>query len=322
MNVRWFWWFRTLTIQVITFFVVLFLIFSLVYMAGGTTILPVDRTPGRAKPVARPHKPQARELPGAYLRWLGNAFQLDFGRSLVSRQPVNKLIFDRLKNSILLNIYAFTLMLGAGITIGIIIAFRSRHDTHPVEWFLYVLYAIPDFVLGILLLSIFSFELGWFPSHGLQGLDPAASSGVSFWRTVYFMTLPAFTLAASGVVFLARFTKTSVMELMDAPFVFAMRSRGLSSRLILYRVFRNSLIPFMTLSGFLIPALVGGSVVVESLFSFPGIGKTFYDAVLIRDYPIILAITMIDTAFVYIGLALSAIFVRIADPRTRYEVAR
>ena len=317
-----FWWIRTLLVQAITFLFVLFLIFSLIYLAGGSTVMPPDRVPGRVRVLHRPTKPTVQALPGAYLHWLGNACQLDFGRSYITRQPVSNLLFSRLKNTIILNMYALILMIGTGTAIGLFIALRSRHNTHPTEWFLYAIYAIPDFVLGIVLLTCFSFYLGWFPSHGLRGLEPGLHGETSLLTAIYYMTLPAVTLAASGVVFLARFTKTSILELMDAPFVFAMQSRGLSTTHILRRVFRNSMVPFMTLSGFLIPALVGGSVVIEALFSFPGIGKTFYDAVLVRDYPIILAVTLIDTAFVYIGLAISAVLVRMADPRTRHEMAR
>ena len=317
---RRFWWVRSLLTQLLTFLIVLFLIFALIYLAGGTTVMPTDRR-ADIKRVERPENPTLLELPAAYLTWLGNAARLDFGQSFVSRQPVNRLIWERLKNTIALNVYSLLIMILSGVTLGIFVAFRSRHKTHPSEWFLYILYAIPDFVLGIVVLSIFSFHLGWFPSHGLRGFATTINPDTNWFQLLHHMTLPAITLAASGIVFLARFTKTSVLERMDAPFVFAMRSRGVPQNKILFRVFRNSLVPFMTLSGFIIPALVGGAVVIESLFSFPGIGKTFYDAILIRDYPIILAITMVNTAFVYIGMALSAIFVRMADPRTRYEMA-
>ncbi len=306
-----------------SFLIVMFLIFSMVYMAAGTTVLPASRNPRIRVTQPRETDMSWTRLPGAYIRWLGSALHGDFGKSLINRRPVVELIKSRLVNSLLLNAYALSFMLIVGIMLGLLLAFRrhGREGSHPVEWFLYLLYAIPDFVMGILLLMLFSFGLGWFPSHGMPSTEPAESILLRAFKLIHYMTLPALTLAASGVVFMARFTRSSITEQLETPYVFALRSRGVKPRIIVFRIVRNTLTPFLTLSGFLIPALVGGAVVVESIFSYPGIGKTFYDAVVFRDYPVVLAMSLISTAFVYVGLSVSNGLVRLTDPRIRHDAS-
>lgn len=315
--------FRPVLGYAVSFFLVMFLIFTMVYKAAGTTVLPTTQTPrSRRVPVQHPEI-QWSQLPAAYLQWLGAALRGDFGKSLINRRPVTELVHTRLVNSLLLNLYTLTVMLITGMALGLFLAFRksAKDRSHPIEWFLYLLYAIPDFILGILLLMLLSFGLGWFPSHGMPAFDSGDPFLFRFLKLIHHMTLPALTLAASGVVFMARFTRSSITEQLETPYVFALKSRGVPQRTIVLRILRNTLTPFLTLSGFLIPALVGGAVVVESIFSYPGIGKTFYDAVIFRDYPVILAMSLISTAFVYIGLSISNGLVRLTDPRIRHDVS-
>ncbi len=303
----------------LSFFLVMFLIFLLVFRVGGETVLPTAGNLTISKKTSIVTTPSLTETPGAYLHWLSQSLRLQFGTSFSTRRPVSKLVFPRLWNSILLNLFSLFLIFLGGIFLGTFLAYHTPESGHPLESFLYILYAVPDFVLGVLLLSIFAFSLHWFPSCCLHSFNISISNP---WMRVldvlYHLILPGITLSASGLVFITRFTKSSLVEILDAPFIFALKSRGIPSRRVLRHVLKNGVFPFLTMAGFIIPAIVGGAVVVESLFSFPGIGKTFFDAVLARDYPVILAICFIDTLFVFLGLTISNLLYYFFDPRVKH----
>ncbi len=305
--------------RVLYFLLVMFLIFILIYRVGGETVLPTSGNLSLKVNNAGTSPPSFKKLPGAYLSWLTGAVRLQFGRSLSTRRPVSDLVFHRLWNSILLNLFSLALIFIGGVALGSFLAYYSPQAGHPLESFLYLLYAIPDFVLGVALLSLFAFYLHWFPSCCLHSFNLNVTGHIhNAVDVLYHLILPGITLSASGLVFVTRFTKSSLDEILDAPFVFALKSRGIPTRKVLRHVLKNGIFPFLTMTGFIIPAIVSGAVVVESLFSFPGVGKTFFDAVLARDYPVILAITFIDTLFVFLGLMISNFLYRHFDPRVKH----
>ncbi|RLE24212.1 MAG: hypothetical protein DRJ08_01270 [Acidobacteria bacterium] len=305
-------------IYLLSFLVVMFLIFILVYRVGGETVLPNSADLSLQIKNSGVNPPRVEEMPGAYLKWLAKAVRLEFGTSLSWHRPVSELILPRLWNSILLNLFSLFLIFSGGLTLGSFLAYHTPQAGHPLESLLYLLYAIPDFVLGVGLLSIFAFHLHWFPSCCLHSFNLHVNAPLQNTADVlYHLVLPGVTLSASGIVFITRFTKSSLDEILNAPFVFALKSRGLPRRIVLRHVLKNGIFPFLTMAGFIIPAIVSGAVVVESLFSFPGIGKTFFDAVLTRDYPVILAVVFIDTLFVFFGLITSNFLYRHFDPRVK-----
>ncbi len=310
---------KSILVHLLSFFVVLFLIFILIYSVGGETVLSTSSNLSFRVRSVGASSPRITEMPGAYLRWLSKAIRLEFGSSLVSRRLVSDIVFPRLWNSILLNLFSLAFIFMGGVTLGSFLAYHTPDFGHPMESLLYVLYAIPDFVLGVGLLSVFAFHLHWFPSCCMHSFNQHVTG---HWHNAidvfYHLILPGITLSASGLVFITRFTKSSLAEILDAPFVFALKSRGIPPRRVLRHVLKNGIFPFLTMAGFIIPAIVSGAVVVESLFSFPGIGKTFFDAVLARDYPVILAVTFIDTLFVFLGLMISNFLYQYFDPRVKH----
>ncbi|MCK5878881.1 MAG: ABC transporter permease [Holophagae bacterium] len=310
---------KSVLMHLLSFLFVMFLIFILVYRVGGETVLPTSGNLSFGKKTVRVSSPRIVEMPGAYLRWLSKAVRLQFGTSLSWRRPVADLVFPRLWNSILLNLFSLALIFIGGVALGSFLAYHTPQAGHPLESLLYVLYAIPDFVLGVGLLSIFAFHLHWFPSCCLHSFNlHVTGNWYKAMDVLYHLILPGVTLSVSGLVFITRFTKSSLGEILDAPFVFALKSRGIPRQRVLRHVLKNGIFPFLTMTGFIIPAIVSGAVVVESLFSFPGIGKTFFDAVLERDYPVILAIAFIDTLFVFLGLMISNFLYRHFDPRVNH----
>lgn len=310
---------KSVLMRILSFLLVMFLIFLLVYRAGGETVLPTSGNLSMGVRNAAASPPSFTELPRAYITWLSGAVRLQFGRSLSTRRPVSDLVFHRLWNSVLLNLFSLALIFIGGLSLGSILAFHTPETGHPLESLLYLLYAIPDFVLGVALLSLFSFHLHWFPSCCLHSFNVNVTGPLhNTLDVIYHLILPGITLSASGLVFVTRFTKSSLDEILDAPFVFALKSRGIPTRKVLRHVLKNGIFPFLTMTGFIIPAIVSGAVVVESLFSFPGVGKTFFDAVMARDYPVILAISFIDTLFVFLGLMVSNFLYKHFDPRVKH----
>ncbi len=313
--------FNAFLMRLLSFFVVLFLIFVLVYRVGGETVLPTTGNLSVKMNTVAPATPKLMDFPAAYFRWLSGAIRFRFGSSFFWQRPVSDIVLPRLFNSILLNLFSLALIFFGGIGLGSLLAYHTPENGHPLESLLYILYAIPDFVLGVGLLSLFAFHFHWFPSCCLHSFNLHVTGPLeNVTDVLYHLILPGLTLSASGLVFITRFTKSSLGEILDAPFVFALKSRGIPRRQVLRHIMKNGIFPFLTMAGFIIPAIVSGAVVVESLFSFPGIGKTFFDAVLARDYPVILAIVFIDTLFVFLGLTISNLLYRQFDPRVKHAM--
>jgi peptide/nickel transport system permease protein len=183
----------------------------------------------------------------------------------------------------------------------------------------YLLYALPVFWVGLLLQMLFSLRLGWLPGYGLvaedhqylgplaRGLDVAAH-----------LVLPVTCLAYGGLAYLSRFVRATLLDSVGGEGTRAARARGLSEWAVLYRHgFRQAAIPMLTLAGFLLPGLVGGSVIVETIFAVPGLGQLFVDAVFQRDLPVLMALTLLSGAATLGGVVLADLAYAVADPRVR-----
>jgi len=284
---------------------VFFFIYSLIYKSGGDTIL-TSSTSSQFHISINKHINQKNNILISYFLWLKKAISFEFGKSLITNKNVNNLIKPVLINSFLLNCFALAITLFGGVFIGILSTFLSTKFSKLVEFPLFILFAIPDFLLSVILLTIFAFTLHLFPSYGVHSLN---YNSLGFFEKyldlIHHLILPAIALSATSLVFISRFTKTTFSDTKDAIFVNAMISRGVSSKYILKAIFKNTLFPFISLLSILIPSLISGSVIVESIFSFPGIGLLFYKSILSRDYPVVLAIAFINTIFVFAGIFIS-----------------
>jgi peptide/nickel transport system permease protein len=258
-------------------------------------------------------------LPVQYLRWLGGVLRGDFGSSLRDGRPVAERIAERLGPTLLLNAAALGIVFGAGVPLGVAMArARGSRFDRGSRWALFLLFALPTFWIAGLLQIGFAVRLGWLPMHGLRspGLEQAGSAARAL-DLARHLALPAVCLAYGQIAFLARFTRASLLESLGAEFVRAARARGLpESTVVLRHAFRNALLPMLTLTGLSVPALVGGSVVIESIFAWPGLGRLFHDAVFDLDYPLVLALTVLAAALTLGGNLAADLLYRIADPRT------
>ncbi|HEY4551658.1 MAG TPA: ABC transporter permease [Bacillaceae bacterium] len=256
-------------------------------------------------------------IPVQYVKWLGNMAQGDFGTSLIRRGvPVSEMIMNRLPNTILLMVVSTILAILIAVPFGIISAMRpySKIDyTVSVTSFLGV--ATPNFWLGLMMIIFFGVKLGWFPTGGVSTLN----ADFSIWDRLHHLIMPAFVLAAADMAALTRYTRSSMLEVLKQDYIRTAKSKGFKERtVVLKHGLRNGLIPIITIFGLMLPSFISGAAITENVFSWPGIGRLFIESAFTRDYPVIMALTVISAIFVVIGNLLADILYAIFDPRIEY----
>jgi len=273
-----------------------------------------------------------RSLPIRYVTWLSHFIRGEWGTSLAQGRAVTAVIGSALGPTLLLVGSSLFLSYFCGVAIGAWQAARhgTARDTGASVATLLV-YGLPSYWLALVLVMVFSYHAaraGWpawlrFPAFGLAGLDADfLPPGARVADRLRHLVLPLTTLALIGAAGVARFARAASLEVRRERFVLAARTRGLPpARLERRHVLRNALIPVITLLGLNLPALVSGMVFVEVIFAWPGMGRVIVEAVLARDYPVVLATTAVFAALVVLGNALADLLYALADPRMRREGA-
>lgn len=241
-----------------------------------------------------------------YLRYIGGVFRGDFGTSIRSGQPVLTEIVDRLPSTAALTLSAVVLAAIVGITLGVIAAVRGGGWADSlIMGFAMLGISMPTFWSGILLILFFGLMLGWFP---IAGEGPMA------------LVLPSVTLAAPASAVLARITRSSVLEVVGLDYIQSARAKGLAERIVIMRhVLRNALIPIITILGLQFGGLMSGAVIVESVFTRPGLGRYTITAIQSRDFPQIQGIVLVVAAiYVFVNLVVDLLYA-VIDPRIRYR---
>ncbi|MYT73475.1 MULTISPECIES: ABC transporter permease [unclassified Streptomyces] len=242
-----------------------------------------------------------------YVRWLGDAFGGDLGRSLVYRQDVTALIATRIATTLWLVCYSSVLIVVGGLAAGSLAALRGGRTDALVSGVSSLFLATPVFVVGVVLVIVFARGLGWFPVFG---------AGEGFGGRLHHLTLPALTLAIGSAAYLARITRASVREEMGREHVDTARSRGLSeSRIVRRHVLRNAAVPVTTVVGLTVAGLLAGAVVVENVFALDGIGSLLVRAIMQRDFAVVQAVVLVLVAsFVVVNLVVDLLY-SVLDPR-------
>ncbi len=255
-----------------------------------------------------------------YGLWLGGLASGDLGISMETREPVIERLKPALWNTLRLNVVAVLVVYMIAIPLGAVAAANRGRALDTVTGVaLFGLYSLPNFWVGTLLLVFLAGGqyLNWFPARGL-GPDSLADAGIwnRLWASVPHFVLPVITLAYLQLAALSRYARTGFLEALAQDYVRTARAKGLSSTAVLRKhVARNSLIPVITEFGVVLPALVSGSIVVESIFSIPGMGRLAVAAVFARDYPMILAINLILAVLTLAGMILTDLLYAWLDPR-------
>jgi peptide/nickel transport system permease protein len=259
-----------------------------------------------------------RPLPEQFGMWIGRIARLDLGESFVDHRPVSERIREALPHTLALNGLALFFALAIAIPLGVVAGGRPEGAFDRVSsTALFALYSLPTFWAALLLQTLFSVQLRWLPLYGTAS-DTAPAGLPGLPDRLAHLALPVACLTYGTLAFVARLVRSGVAEARSSDFVLAARARGASrSRAIWGHALPNALLPVITLAGLLVPALLSGSVIVERIFAWPGLGRLYFDSILARDYPVILALSLLS-AVATLGATLAAdIALAVADPRVR-----
>jgi peptide/nickel transport system permease protein len=255
-----------------------------------------------------------RPITQQFVIWIGNVLRGDLGESFFFKKTVAELIVERLEPTLALSVCTLVFAVLVSVPLGIVAAWRRGTWIDRAVMGLSVLgFSVPVFVIGYALIYLFAIHFAWLPVQGYQRLRDG------FGGFIERMILPSVTLAVIYVALIARITRTSVLEVINADYVRTARAKGLPELPVLLRhVLRNAAVPIVTVIGLGVALLIGGVVVTESVFSIPGLGRLTVDAVLARDYPTVQAVILLfSVVYVLINLLVDLTYT-VLDPRIRY----
>ncbi len=320
--------FKRLLLATITLFGITVIVFFIIHLAPGSPIDAlasegeIHQIPANVYEQMQKTYHLDQPLYKQYLYWLNDLIHLDLGISFFDHRSVAEKIWERLPNTILLNLCAIFLMFIISIPVGALSASKQNSKFDKASGiFFYILYSLPNFWVAIILQIVFAVSLKVLPLYGLQS-EGAEQFGIMRWLLdrANHIILPAICLSYSGLAFLSRFSRAGLVEVIRQDYIQTARAKGLSEKVITFKHgLRNSLIPLLTLFGFMVPALIGGSIIIEQIFSWPGIGRLFFEAVLQRDYPTVMGLSFISAVLTLLGILFADILCMVADPRIRYE---
>ncbi len=257
-----------------------------------------------------------------YLVWLKNFFKFNFGVSFIDGRSVRDKIFERMPITILINVLAILVIFLFSIPIGIKSAIRrgSFFDKSTTV-FVFLGFAAPGFWLALILMDFFGVRLGWFPVSGITSLDFANFSLPGKIADIaHHLFLPVLVASIGGLAGVSRYMRQSMLNIINQDYIRTARAKGLKEHVVIYRhALRNALLPIITILGLSIPGLISGSVIFESVFSIPGMGKLMVEAVFARDYYTIMGGLVLSALLTLIGNFLADISYAYVDPRIRYE---
>jgi peptide/nickel transport system permease protein len=297
-----------------------------------------------------------KPLPERYWIWLKRLVKFDFGESFKDHRPVLTKILEALPITLQLNGISLLLIYGISIPVGIFSAthqFTRRDSTITV--ILFILYSLPSFWVAMLLMyflggvggsttlhnlfdSMFTrigiadwgairwllehvLTFDWFPIYGF-GSENSESLPFGKWLLdrLWHFCLPVFCMTYAGFATISRYARAGLIETVRQDYIRTAKAYGFSNKIVIYKyALRNSLIPLITILGTLIPSMIAGSVIIESIFSLPGMGKLFYESILSRDYPMIMGVFSITAVLTLVGLIISDILYAMTDPRIKFE---
>ncbi|MCR8641609.1 ABC transporter permease [Paenibacillus sp. N1-5-1-14] len=257
-----------------------------------------------------------------YFTWAGNMIQGNLGDSLQHKMPVTKVIKTYIWNSFIISLASLVISWTVALIVGTISAIKQYSlIDKTTTFFVFTAMSLPSFFLGLLLIKLFAVDLGYFPIGGMTTAGASGATGMSYFKDVVnHMVLPVTVLVMINAGQLTRFFRTSMLDVIRQDYIRTARAKGLKeSKVIFKHALRNALLPAITLLGFEIPGLFAGSIITESIFIWPGIGKVYLASINIRDYPLMLGFTMFSAVLTLIGTYISDILYGMADPRIRLK---
>ncbi|WP_160031867.1 ABC transporter permease [Paenibacillus sp. An7] len=298
-----------------------FLIFSLYALTPGDYVSSnIKLSPER--------KAELRELYGLdkplldrYVIWIKNALQGDFGYSLAQQKPVLTLFNEYIWNSFLLAAVSTFFTWLIAVVIGVISAYKqySWFDT-LVMLIIFAAMSIPSFFIGLYLIKMFAVDLKWLPPGGMTTTGSNATGLAYAKEVIQHMALPVVVMTLLGIGSLTRYIRSNMIDVIKQDYIRTARAKGLTERKVLFtHALRNALLPAITLIGFELPGLFGGSLIIEKIFNWPGIGQLYMSSFSLRDYPLLMSFTVFIAILTVLGTLLSDLLYRIADPRVKLD---
>ena len=308
-----------------------FVSFIVIHLAPGEPVPGGEEDLGRQLPKEVVEK--IRELYGLdkplhvqYWNWVTRLARLDFGRSFSpDARPVLQKIGERLPITLLLNIVELLIIVTLAIPIGVLSATRQYSTFDKITTvFVFVGFATPDFWLALMLMIVFGVQLGWLP---ISGLRSPTWEYLAFWKQQWdflaHLVLPILVATFGGLAGFSRYMRQSMLEVVRQDYIQSARAKGLPERVVIGKhALRNALLPIVTVLGLSLPGLIGGSVIVESIFAIPGMGQLMVQAVFERDYPVIMGNLVIVATLTLVANLIADLTYSLVDPRIRVAARR
>lgn len=320
---------RRLLIGAVTLLLITFVIYGLIRNMPGTPLTVNNAEQDPSKEISPERQKQLEAIYGldkpwyeAYGVWLSNVAQGDLGRSFSRNEPVTRIIGDRIGPTLLLSIPSVLLGYMLAIPLGLYCSARNgKTDERVISTGLYMLYSFPSFVAALFLQLLFAVHLGWLPLFGMMGdhYDEMSFWGKT-WDLFLHALLPVTVYTYGGLAYDARFIRANMQEVLRQDYIRTARAKGLSNATVVCKhAFRNTLIPLVTLIGLTLPTLLSGSVIVEQIFSWPGMGRQFFDSITERDYPTVMGLTLMFSLLTLLAQLLADLMYALVDPRVRLD---
>src|SRR3989454_498371 len=307
-----------------------FVSFIVIHLAPGD---PVEMAGGDVPMTQNPQVGKWREELGLdkplhvqYLNWVSRLVRFDFGRSFAPHgRPVLTMIAERLPITLLLNIVEMLIIVTMAVPVGALSATRQYSAFDKVTTiFVFIGFATPDFWLALLLMILFGVQLGWLPISGLRSMN---AEYLTFWaQQVDFLShllLPITVATFGGLAGFSRYMRQSMLEVVRQDYIQSARAKGLAERVVIGKhALRNAMLPIVTILGLSLPGLIGGSVIVESIFAIPGMGQLMVQSVFQRDYPVIMGNLVIVSTLTLVANLIADVCYALVDPRIRFAGRR
>jgi peptide/nickel transport system permease protein len=321
---------RRLLLGALTLVLITFLVYGLIRFMPGT---PLTLNQAVADPSMQMSEADIKRLEKAYgldkpwyegyWDWIGKVvMRRDMGRSISRKQPVATLISERIGNTLILTVSSLILTYLLSIPLGLWMTARS--DTLAAKStgiVLYMLYSLPSFVAALYLQIIFAVKLGWLPLRGITSVGYAEMSVFGqTWDIFLHALMPVICFTYGSLAYYSRFIKSNMQEVIRQDYIRTAKAKGLGEHSILVKhAFRNTLIPLVTLMGLTLPSLLSGAILLEMIFSWPGMGTLFFESLSERDYPTIMGLTLMFSVLTLAGQLLADILYAVVDPRVTYK---
>jgi peptide/nickel transport system permease protein len=321
---------KRLVYIVFVFFIISILMFAIYKAMPGD---PVEIMLGDSKTTMKPDAYQAlydktvislgldKPLPVQYVVWMGNMLTGNFGYSTQYKQAVINIIGAPMTNTVLLNVLTMVVVFAIAIPLGIVTAVRKNGVfDKSVQVLTIVGYSLPQFIVALLAIFLLAVKFPIFPISGVQSAGLNATGLEWFLDRAWHMVLPVLVMAVSGIGGITRYVRAAMIDVLRMDYIKTARAKGLREKVVVYiHAFRNALIPIVTITTWWVIGLFGGSIVIESVFLWPGLGKMLIDGLLQRDFAVVLTMQMFYVVLSLAGNVIMDVAYTIVDPRVRLE---